>query len=314
MDQSDEESNTKMGEGCCLWSIASNIITYSVLAWAGVQFSHLIKRLFIHGFGSYPSFTSYGTWAVVTGCTDGIGLSYAKELARRGMKIVLISRNPKKLEAVALRPKLLNSQSEEQFDTETLMIPADFTELDIYDGIKEKVAGRDIGVLVNNVGMASDPQPFLDVPEGEKTFQDMLLVNNMSMVRMTHMILPGMVKKGKGVVINVSSVAGISPVPFMTTYSATKFSRTSLNKVEKFVLFITLTIRKDVTRTRGIEYQRSSKNLDSKFVYTKMADKFLDRPGLTAPTPDTFVRSDLRSIPKIQVTSGYWFHNLMVRS
>ncbi|CAG0904645.1 unnamed protein product [Darwinula stevensoni] len=190
----------------------------------------------------------FSLFSVVTGCTDGIGLSYAKELARRGMKIVLISRNPKKLEAVAvdlskifihlifaashftllfnsqieLRPKLLNSQSEEQFDTETLMIPADFTELDIYDGIKEKVAGRDIGVLVNNVGMASDPQPFLDVPEGEKTFQDMLLVNNMSMVRMTHMILPGMVKKGKGVVINVSSVAGISPVPFMTTYSATK--------------------------------------------------------------------------------------------
>ena len=44
-----------------------------------------------------------------------------------------------------------------------------------------------------------------------------------------------------------------------------------------------------------------------------MADAFLDGPGLTAPTPDTFARSDLRSIPKIQVTSGYWFHNLVVR-
>ncbi|CAG0902988.1 unnamed protein product [Darwinula stevensoni] len=154
-------------------------------------------------------------FSVVTGCTDGIGLSYAKELARHGMKIVLISRNPKKLEAVA-------EDLKKEFNTETLMIPADFTELNIYDGIKERVAGLDVGVLVNNVGMPSDPQPFLDVPEGEKTYQDMLLVNNLSMVQMTKMILPVMVKKKKGVVMNVSSLAGVSPLPFVAIYSATK--------------------------------------------------------------------------------------------
>ena len=49
-------------------------------------------------------------------------------------------------------------------------------------------------------------------------------------------------------------------------------------------------------------------------VYTKLTEKILDGPDFTAPTPDAFVQSDLRSITKIQVTSGYWFHNLMVRS
>ncbi|CAG0880508.1 unnamed protein product [Darwinula stevensoni] len=239
--------------------------------------------------------------SVVTGCTDGIGLSYAKELARLGMKIVLISRNPKKLEVVA-------EDLKKKFDTETLMIPADFTKLDIYDGIKEKVKGLDIGVLVNNVGMASDLNRFLDLPDGEKTFQDMLLVNNMSMVRMTKMILPMMVEKKTGVVINVSSIFGIFPVPLVTIYAATKAFVDSFSRSLAYEY-----------RDKGIHVHLVGPgilgfvvlHLTRRAVYTNMTQKFLDRPGLTAPTPDTFARSDLRSIPKIQVTSGYWFHNLM---
>ncbi|CAG0901495.1 unnamed protein product [Darwinula stevensoni] len=187
--------------------------------------------------------------------------------------------------------------NKKEFDTETLMIPADFKELNIYDGIKERLAGLDIGVLVNNVGMMNDPQPFLDVPEGEKTYQDMLLVNNLSMVQMTKMILPMMVEKGKGIVMNVSSIVGVSPLPFITTYSATKAFADSFS--------------------RGLAYEYKDKGIHVHlvgpgFVYTNITDKFVDRPDFLLPTPDTFVRSDLRSIPKIQVTSGYGFHNLMV--
>ncbi|CAG0901499.1 unnamed protein product, partial [Darwinula stevensoni] len=138
--------------------------------------------------------------SVVTGCTDGIGLSYARELARHGMKIVLISRNPEKLQAVA-------EVIDKDFGVETCIIQADFTKLDIYEGMKEKLTGLDIGVLVNNVGVLTDLNPFLDVQEGEKAYQDMLFVNNLSMIRLTHMVLPGMVEKGKGIVINVSSIS-----------------------------------------------------------------------------------------------------------
>ncbi|CAG0879141.1 unnamed protein product [Darwinula stevensoni] len=276
-------------DGWCLWSVLSWIVTLSVLAWVGVQLIHLTRRLFIHAFAAYPPFTSYGAWAVVTGCTDGIGLSYAKELARHGMKIALISRNPDKLETVAW-------QIEKEFGVETKVIQADFTKLDIYEGIKEKLAGLDIGILVNNVGMATRISPFLDVPDGEKTYQDVLLVNNMSMVRMTHMVLPGMVEKRKGIIINVSSISDVSPVPLLTTYSATK-------------AFI-------YSFSRGLAYEYKSKGIlvhhvDPWYVYTKMMNKLVHRPGLMAPTPDIFVRADLRSITKVQVTSGYWLHNFM---
>ncbi|CAG0880511.1 unnamed protein product [Darwinula stevensoni] len=255
----------------------------------GVQLFHLIRRLYIHAFDPYPPFTSYGAWAVVTGCTDGIGLSYAKELARHGMKIVLIGRNMEKLQEVA-------RVIDKEFGVETCIIQADFTKLDIYDGMKEKLAGLDIGVLVNNVGILTDFSPFLDVPEGEKAYQDLLLVNNLSMIRMTHMILPGMVKKRKGILINVSSLIGISPLPFLATYAATKAFADSFS--------------------RSLAYEYKDKGIHVHLVgpgqvYTKMTHKLLDGPGFGAPTPDAFVRSDLRSITKIQVTSGFWYHNLL---
>ncbi|CAG0908460.1 unnamed protein product [Darwinula stevensoni] len=115
-----------------------------------------------------------------------------------------------------------NRLSEKEFGVETRAIQADFTKLGIYEGIKEKLVGLDIGILVNNVGMATRISPFLDVPDGEKTYQDVLLVNNMSTVRMTHVVLPGMVEKRKGIIVNVSSISDISPVPLTATYSATK--------------------------------------------------------------------------------------------
>ncbi|CAG0879142.1 unnamed protein product [Darwinula stevensoni] len=283
-----ERIDTRM-DGWCLWSEFSWMVTLSVLAWEGVQLFHLTRRYLIHAYAPYPPFTSYGAWAVVTGCTDGIGLSYAKELARHGMKIALISRNPDKLETVAW-------QIEKEFGVETRAIQADFTKLDIYEGIKEKLAGLDVGILVNNVGMATRRSPFLDVPDGGKTYQDVLLVNNMSTVRMTHVVLPGMVEKRKGIIINVSSISDISPVPLTATYSATKAFIYSLS------------------RSLAYEYKNNGilvHQVDPWYVYTKMMYKLLLPTGLMAPTPDIFVRSDLRSITKVHVTSGYWLHDIV---
>ena len=74
---------------------------------------------FFFGTGSV-NFKKYGSWAVVTGCTDGIGKAYAEQLAKRGLNIVLISRTLEKL----------NQQSNEikdNYKVETLVIAADFT-------------------------------------------------------------------------------------------------------------------------------------------------------------------------------------------
>jgi len=81
----------------------------------------------------------------------------------------------------------------------------------------------EIGMLVNNVGMITTnfPGSFVDMKE-EKEIHDLINCNIMSMARMCRMILPQMVQRRKGVIINVGSVAALIPTPLETLYGASK--------------------------------------------------------------------------------------------
>ncbi|KAE8620461.1 hypothetical protein XENTR_v10010263 [Xenopus tropicalis] len=165
-----------------------------------------------------PNLRQYGTWAVVTGATDGIGKSYAEELARRGFDIVLISRSPEKLQRVA-------EGIEQKSGRKTKIIQADYTgDVGIYTPIEEGLKGLDIGVLVNNVGMAysNEPVRFLDVPNVKERLTNVINCNIVSVLQMTRIVLPGMLKKKKGLIINISSEAGSHPFPMVAVYSSTK--------------------------------------------------------------------------------------------
>ncbi|XP_054854923.1 very-long-chain 3-oxoacyl-CoA reductase-like [Eublepharis macularius] len=157
---------------------------------------------------------SYGPWAVVTGATAGIGKAYAHELARRGLNIVLISRSLEKLKQVA-------AEIEEQHGRRTKVIQADFTHSsEFYEPIRASLQGLEIGILVNNVGIGFDhPKNFLSV---DTNVCDMVHCNMLSTVKMTQILLPQMVARKKGIIINMSSVAGRRPFPMLTVYSATK--------------------------------------------------------------------------------------------
>ncbi|XP_075062500.1 very-long-chain 3-oxoacyl-CoA reductase-B-like [Mixophyes fleayi] len=160
----------------------------------------------------------YGGWAVVTGATDGIGKAYAEELARRGFDIVLISRTLRKLQRVAEGIEL-------QTGRKTKIIQADFTGgPEIYPKIEEGLKDLDVGVLVNNVGMAYNDAAckFLNVPDVNQKLTDIINCNIMSAVQMTRIILPKMVARKKGLIINISSESGTRPMPLVTVYSASK--------------------------------------------------------------------------------------------
>ncbi|GAV02412.1 hypothetical protein RvY_12982 [Ramazzottius varieornatus] len=167
--------------------------------------------------GMTVPFKEMGEWAVVTGATDGIGKGYAFDLARRGCNIVLISRTLEKLKNVA-------QEIETIYNVRTKVIAVDFTaDESIYDKIKEDLAGLEIGTLINNVGIGYPyPEMFHKVPGGEEFFVQMIRCNCVAQTLMTRIVLPQMVARKKGVVVNLSSAAGANPYPMLAVYSATK--------------------------------------------------------------------------------------------
>lgn len=229
-----------------------------------------------------------GEWAVVTGSTDGIGKSYAEQLAKRGMNVVLISRSQDKLNQVS-------SEIKEKFKVETRTIAVDFASEDIYDKIETGLAGLEIGVLVNNVGMSYEyPEYFLDIPDLDNTIKKLININVLSVCKMTRLVLPRMVERSKGAILNISSASGTFPVPLLTIYSATK----------AFVDFFSQCLHEEY-RSKGIFVQ----SVLPYYVATKLAK--IRKPTFDKPSSETFVKSAMKTVGLQSRTNGYLVHSLM---
>lgn len=141
--------------------------------------------------------------ALITGASSGIGAAFAAALAGQGYDVALVARRADRLHALADR--LTASHA-----IQTIVIPAD---LSLFEGHKPVIAavterGRDIDMLVNCAGF-SIAQSFAGVPwERQRDFLMTLIVTACGL---THAVIPGMIARGGGSIINVASLAGMAP-------------------------------------------------------------------------------------------------------
>ena len=153
-------------------------------------------------------------WALVTGASSGIGAEFARQLAARGMHLVLTARREERLRELA-------DELDRRHAAKTEIIPVDLAQPDGAARLWEEVEQRDIEIeiLVNNAG-------FTIVTELENAPRDRLLdlvrVNVTAVTELTYRALPKMLERKSGAIINVSSLTGFQPVAYMATYAASK--------------------------------------------------------------------------------------------
>ncbi|KAL6983809.1 Oxidoreductases acting on the CH-OH group of donors With NAD(+) or NADP(+) as acceptor [Sarracenia purpurea var. burkii] len=182
--------------------------TFSLLNWLFVTLLRPPKDL-----------KTYGSWALITGSTDGIGKSLAFRLAQSGLNLILVSRNSQKLRSVS-------REIQAQYpDTNIRVVELDFSG-DVAAGVRaveEEVEGLDVGVLINNVGVTYPAARFFH-EVNEEVWMKAVRVNLEGTTRVTRAVLPGMIKRKKGAIVNIGSGAGIvvPSHPLYAIYAATK--------------------------------------------------------------------------------------------
>ena len=153
-------------------------------------------------------------WALVTGASAGLGAEFARQLASRGMHLVLVAR----------RGELMSELAQElhtKHGTRCEILVADLSDPAEPKRILDEIAlkGISIELLVNNAG-------FGVVGEVENANIDRLLqlirLNISALTELTYRLLPGMLERGHGAILNVSSLSGFQPVAYMGTYAASK--------------------------------------------------------------------------------------------
>jgi short-subunit dehydrogenase len=154
----------------------------------------------------------YGTWAVVTGASDGVGGATARQLAAKGMNLVLVARRRHILEEQA-------EQLEREYGVQTRVIAADLSLPDAVQDVLAQTTNLDVGLLVAAAGYGTSGQ-FLDSTIERE--QDMLSVNVGAVLTMTHHYGRRFVERGRGGIILFSSLVAFQGVPNAANYAATK--------------------------------------------------------------------------------------------
>jgi short-subunit dehydrogenase len=150
--------------------------------------------------------------ALITGASSGIGADLARLFAKDGWDVVLVARSEGKLRELA-------AQLGKEHNVTARVVIADLARPNAAQEVVDALGGLTIDALVNNAGYGL-AGPFVETDlKGEL---EMIQVNVVALTHLTKLLLPGMVARKRGRILNVASTAGFQPGPLMAVYYATK--------------------------------------------------------------------------------------------
>lgn len=232
----------------------------------------------------------YGKWAIVTGATDGIGKAMAFEFARKGLNVVIISRNQGRLDEC--KSEIQAKYPKQEVRTCSI----DFSNFDekARAVVAKLISDIEVGVLVNNVGISYPYCQYFHELEDERVAQLMSL-NVDSTTWMTRLVLPQMVERKRGSIVNIGSAAGVGAAPLLAEYGAAKSYVTTLSKA----------LNTEYAST-GIHCQCQV----ALFVATKLAK--IRKASLFVASPEGYARAAVAAIGYETVVSPFWSHALQI--
>lgn len=266
------------------------LVGASVVAYYGFRVLRFSARLFNESLCSKTlDFKKHGDWVVITGGSDGIGKALAFEFAKCGMNVCILARTKSKLENV-------EQSLRSEFDVEVKTVAVDFCAEDVYDKIANEIDGMNVAVLVNNVGMTFlDPCAFLDVPNHRNFSSDLTNVNVNALMKLTSIVLPNMVRRNRGVVVNISSVIGKRITPFFAVYGSGK----------SLMINFTEALRQEYSSS-GVLFQCVAPGIvATPPIAATMKSNFI------VPTPELYAKYAIKAIGKSSYTNtGFVWHNV----
>ena len=207
-----------------------------------------------------------GSYAIITGSTDGIGLGYAKYLAECGFNLVCISRNAQKLSE---KEKEIREFAKNRKDLKIVNIQKDFTQAyktEFYSDMQNTLSKLDISIIVNNVGIVAEKWGIL-MPSNQDIINT-IVVNCCSQVGMFKTVYPLLISRAKNpklncAIIDLSSIASSMPATsFFTIYGASKdFNRS-----------FTLGLSSYLSNPKTIDNQKQSNLIDFLSVQPSVVD------------------------------------------
>jgi short-subunit dehydrogenase len=154
--------------------------------------------------------------ALITGASSGIGEELARYFSNQGFDLIITARREANLQTLA-----------SELSGNVTVISCDLADPAGVDTLVNAISEHTVDVLVNNAGIAYSGN-FQD--QTEDRILNLINLNIVALTRLTHRLLPGMIERGMGRILNVASVASFQPVPSLAAYAASKAYVLSLSE------------------------------------------------------------------------------------